>query len=45
MSHLVQDGATHQVSLVRDDGTIVGTWTAYDNVDSHASPHALDNGA
>jgi len=36
-SKLVFNGATHQVSLVDSHGSIVGTWPAYNNVDSHAT--------
>ena len=45
MSTLKFDGATHQLSLVDGRGKVVGTWPAYNNIDSHASiqPH-LANG-
>lgn len=45
MSKLHFDGEKHQVSLVGKDGKTIGTWTAYNNVDSHATvkPH-LPNG-
>jgi len=44
MSTLSFDGQTHQVTLTGADGTVIGTWTAYNNVDSHASLRALDDG-
>lgn len=46
MSKLKFNGATHQIVLVDGRGTVVGTWPAYNNIDSHASiqPH-LANGS
>ena len=37
MSKLIFNGAKHLLSLIGSDGKIVGTWTAYNNVDSHAA--------
>ncbi len=42
-SRLIFDGQAHQISLVDSDGTSVGTWPAYNNVDSHATIRALAN--
>lgn len=44
MSKLKFDGAQHQISLVDSTGNTVGTWAAYNNVDSHASIRSLENG-
>lgn len=43
MSKLLFDGQMHQISLVGDNGVIVGTWPAYNNVDSHATLTHLQN--
>lgn len=43
MSRLLFDGRTHQLSLIGDSGVIVGTWPAYNNVDSHATLTHLQN--
>jgi hypothetical protein len=45
MSKLIFDGAMHTISLVSSDGKVVGTWTAYNNVDSHATLTHLRNGS
>ena len=44
MSRLVYNGQTHQVSLIDNQGRTVGNWTAYNNVDSHATLRHLPNG-
>jgi len=43
MSTLKFDGSTHQISLIDNDQNIVGTWAAYNNVDSHATLTHLQN--
>lgn len=43
MSKLIFNGMTHQISLLGDDGKAVGTWAAYNNVDSHATLTHLTN--
>ena len=43
MSSLVFNGATHQISLNDAHGNPVGTWSAYNNVDSHATLTHLQN--
>ncbi|GLQ88967.1 L,D-transpeptidase [Dyella flagellata] len=46
MSKLHYDGEKHQVSLISKDGKTLGTWTAYNNVDSHATVKShLPNGS
>ncbi|MDO1530284.1 hypothetical protein QMK61_15710 [Fulvimonas sp. R45] len=44
MSKLKYNGVLHQLTLVDKQGKIVGTWSAYNNVDSHATiqPHIPD---
>lgn len=44
MSKLKFNGAQHQLMLVDRQGKVVGTWTAYNNIDSHATiqPHIPD---
>lgn len=37
MSKLIFNGQTHQLSFLGENGQVVGTWTAYNNVDSHAT--------
>lgn len=44
MSRLVFDGSTHQLSLLSGDFTVIGTWSAYNNVDSHATIKHVQNG-
>lgn len=44
MSRLVFDGASHQLSLLGNDDSVIGTWSAYNNVDSHATIKHVDNG-
>lgn len=45
MSKLHFDGEKHQVSLIGKDGKTIGTWTAYNNIDSHATVKShLPNG-
>lgn len=46
MSKLSFNGATHRISLIDHQGARLGTWPAYNNVDSHAAiqPH-LANGS
>jgi hypothetical protein len=36
MSQLKFDGTKHEISLVAGTGRVIGTWPAYNNVDSHA---------
>lgn len=43
MSTLLFDGATHQLSLMDLNGKIIGTWPAYNNIDSHATLTHLQN--
>ena len=42
-SKLVFDGKAHTISLIDSSGNAVGTWPAYNNVDSHATIRALKN--
>lgn len=44
MSKLKFNGTQHQLVLIDRQGKVVGTWTAYNNIDSHATiqPHILD---
>lgn len=44
MSKLIFNGNTHQLSLIGGDGKVVGTWAAYNNVDSHATLKHIHNG-
>ncbi|MDE1150606.1 MAG: hypothetical protein PW843_28995 [Azospirillaceae bacterium] len=44
MSKLQFDGQAHQITLVNAAGTSVGTWAAYNNVDSHATIRHVQNG-
>lgn len=43
MSRLVFNGATHQIMLL-SNGQIVGSWPAYNNVDSHATLRHVEDG-
>lgn len=45
MSRLMFNGNTHQISLIDDNGRTVGTWAAYNNVDSHATLTHINNGS
>ncbi|WP_181885441.1 hypothetical protein [Trinickia dinghuensis] len=45
MSKLKFDGVAHQISLVDSSGNTVGTWAAYNNVDSHATIRHVANGS
>lgn len=45
MSKLKFDGTSHQISLVNSAGATVGTWAAYNNVDSHATIRHVNNGS
>jgi len=45
MSKLEFNGSTHQLSLMDGNGKVVGTWAAYNNVDSHATIKHLQNKA
>jgi hypothetical protein len=45
MSKLIFNGALHQISLIDSNGQIVGTWAAYNNIDSHATLTHLQNRA
>ncbi|RKP52467.1 L,D-transpeptidase [Trinickia fusca] len=44
MSTLKFDGNAHQISLVDSEGKTVGTWAAYNNVDSQATIRHVLNG-
>jgi hypothetical protein len=44
MSRLTFNGNTHQISLIDNKGRTVGTWAAYNNVDSHATLNYVNNG-
>ena len=44
MSKLKFDGMTHQITLIDSSGNTVGTWAAYNNVDSHATIRHISNG-
>lgn len=44
MSRLVFDGAAHQLTLLSGDDSVIGTWSAYNNVDSHATIRHVQNG-
>jgi hypothetical protein len=44
MSELVFDGQNHSLSLLDKDGKPIGSWLAYNNVDSHATLRHLPNG-
>jgi hypothetical protein len=44
MSKLKFDGIAHQISLIDSSGQTVGTWAAYNNVDSHATIRHVANG-
>lgn len=43
MSRLIFDGSAHVIVLIADDGATVGRWTAFNNVDSHATLTHLPN--
>lgn len=43
MSSLVFNGGEHRIELYDDRGKLVGSWTAYNNVDSHATLTHLQN--
>lgn len=44
MSKLFFDGTEHKVHFIDKDGTDLGSWEAYNNVDSHASLTHIPNG-
>ncbi|TWB13108.1 hypothetical protein FBZ89_12175 [Nitrospirillum amazonense] len=44
MSKLQFDGVKHQIALINASGSAVGTWAAYNNVDSHATIRHIHNG-
>lgn len=44
MSILKFDGKTHQLSLVNKDGSVLGSWAAYNNTDSHATIRYVKDG-
>lgn len=44
MSRLIFNGSTHRLSLLRGDYDVVGTWEAYNNVDSTAPLKKVLNG-
>ncbi|MEX3958797.1 hypothetical protein [Trinickia sp. EG282A] len=44
MSKLKFDGVAHQITLIDSSGNTVGTWAAYNNVDSHATIRHILNG-
>ncbi|MES2295933.1 MAG: hypothetical protein V4582_02775 [Pseudomonadota bacterium] len=37
MSKMVFDGQSHQLSLIDENGMVLGSWAAYNNVDRHAT--------
>jgi hypothetical protein len=37
-------GATHEITLLGSDGSEIGAWSAYNNVDSHATIRHIHNG-
>jgi hypothetical protein len=43
MSKLIFDGSAHELSLIDSNGKKIGTWIAYNNVDSHASLTHIEN--
>lgn len=45
MSQLQFNGTTHQLTLRDDEGKNIGTWAAYNNVDTHATLTHLPNRA
>ena len=45
MSKLIFNGAYHQISLIDKNDKIIGTWPAYNNVDSHATLNHIQNGS
>lgn len=45
MSKLTFDGVAHQISLIDSAGHTIGTWAAYNNVDSHATIRHVANGS
>ena len=40
---LIFDGVSHSIALIDASGKVLGTWPAYNNVDSHATLRALPN--
>lgn len=44
MSKILFDGATHQITLYDAGGKAVGSWIAYNHVDSHATLTHIQNG-
>jgi len=44
MSKLSFDGTAHTLTLQSDDGSTIKTWSAYNNVDSHATLRHINNG-
>jgi hypothetical protein len=44
MSKLTFDGYEHTLSLLGNDGSIIGKWTAYNNVDRRATFKHVENG-
>lgn len=44
MTRLVFDGDKHELSLMGNDDAVIGTWSAYNNVDSHATIKHVQNG-
>lgn len=45
MAKLMFNGHTHQIKLISDAGETVGTWVAYNNVDSRATLTHIQNGS
>ena len=45
MTKLVFNGGKHQISVIDQHGKLLGHWTAYNNVDSHASLSHIPNGS
>src|SRR5262249_50810965 len=44
MSKLRFNGTSHEISLLDRSDRVVGTWTAYNNTDSHATLRHVPNG-
>ena len=44
MSTLSFDGCAHTLKLLGDDGSTIGTWTAYNHVDRRATFSHVENG-
>lgn len=44
MSRLTFDGVQHRLALLDGDYNVIGSWDAYNNVDSHATMRCVNNG-